>query len=109
MKPKPAPVESRCEFCRNKILWAQWMPNPRARTERGPQYVPIDPEPSDHQFARLALTPREGDRPLVGEMTVGQTAGWRGAGKPVYIQHAKTCPNARDLIKKLAARNSSSR
>jgi hypothetical protein len=99
-------IESRCEFCRCKILWAQWMPNPRARTDKGPQYVPIDPEPSADQRARLALTVRTGDRPLVGEMTIGQATGWRAAGKGVYIQHAKTCARAKDLIKKLAARNS---
>lgn len=104
---KPKATESRCEFCRSKILWAQWMPNPNARTVKGPQFVPIDPEPSDDQRARLAMTERTGDRPLVGEMTRGQAVGWRAAGKGVYIQHAKTCSSAKDLIRKLAARNSS--
>lgn len=104
---KAPTTASRCEFCRQRILWAQWMPNPKARTVKGPEFVPIDPEPSTDQRARLALTERTGDRPLVGAMTIGQVSGWRAAGRPVYIQHAKTCTRAKDLIKKLAARNSS--
>jgi hypothetical protein len=105
-KPRQAPTESRCEFCHEPILWAEWMPNPNARTRKGAQFVPINPEPSDDRRARLAMTKREGDRPLVGEMSVGQTAGFRAAGNPIYIAHAKTCTEAHALIKKLAARNS---
>lgn len=108
-RPKPVKVEARCEFCRERITWAEWMPNPRARTVKGPQYVPIDYEPSDDQRARLALTARPGDRPLVGTMSVGQTSGWRAAGKPVFIEHAKTCVKADAMKRKLASRNARSR
>lgn len=97
---------ARCEFCRMPILWAQRMPNPRARTAKGPEFVPIDPDPSTDQRANLALTERTGDRPLVGEMTRGQITGWRAAGKHVFIAHAKTCVNAKELVRKIAARNS---
>jgi hypothetical protein len=104
---KQQPTASKCEFCSRPILWAEWIPNPNARTVKGPQFVPIEPEPSDDQRARLALTERQGDRPLVGKAeSWGKARAMRAAGRPIYIEHAKVCPNAHELVRKLAARNS---
>jgi hypothetical protein len=93
-----------CEFCREAIIWAEWMPNPRARTNRGPQLVPLDFEPAER--GRIALTERKGDRPLAGEMSRNQAAGYRNStGKPLYVQHAKTCVKADELRRKIVARH----
>lgn len=96
---------AQCEFCREVIVWAEWVHNPRARTKKGPQIVPIDPEPND-RIGKLVLTPRKGDRPLVGEMSVNQAAGYREHGGHTYVQHVKTCVKADELKRKIVARNS---
>jgi hypothetical protein len=93
-----------CEFCREQIVWCEWMPNPRARTKKGPQLVPVDPEPND-RIGLLVMTPRPGDRPLVGEMSRNQAAGYREHGCHTYVQHIKTCTKADELKRKVVARN----
>jgi hypothetical protein len=95
---------SQCEFCRAAIIWAEWMPNPRARKKLDTQVVPLDVEPND-RVGVIALTERPGQRPLAGEMTRNQAAGYRERGGHTYVQHAKTCVKADELKRKIVARH----
>lgn len=79
-----------CSYCGELIIWAETMPNPRARTKLDEtKKIPFDAEPDDH--GRWALTPRAGKPPTCGEMAPGMAAGYRAAGKPTYQKHVKSC------------------
>jgi hypothetical protein len=94
----PADGIARCEFCKGKILWAFPVPNPRARSEAGrnPKPMPLDYEPSEYGRYTVYAEAPSADHPSgcvrVGELTRGQVAGWRAAGKPTYERHFRTCP-----------------
>jgi hypothetical protein len=81
----------RCTFCRERVLWAYPVPNPRARTDAGrfPKPMPLNYEPDPR--GRFVLY-RDGEDDMVGELTRGQVAGWRAAGKPTYQRHYATWP-----------------
>lgn len=112
-------VLARCEFCHGPIVWAREVDNPRARTPEGKigKLVPIDPEPSTDPRANLALSaPSEGyvpgvtapgdySQPRVGELSHGQLAGYRAAGKPTMIRHVRTCTHADELRRGAARRH----
>lgn len=106
---------ARCEFCRESIIWAREMDNPRARTPEGKigKLVPIDPEPVTEQRAVLALSPPSGKdylgkpcpQPRVGELRLNQAVAFRAAGKKTYIRHVKTCTHADELRRGVVRRH----
>jgi hypothetical protein len=80
-----------CKFCHEPIIWAETLPNPRARTARAREetkLVPMDAEPFDSVYV---LTKNPGGRPRLGEMGRNQAAGYRGTGGKTYQRHVKTC------------------
>lgn len=96
--PYGLPVTS-CKFCHEPIVWAETMPNPRARSKTGLEVklVPFDAEP--YKAGTWALTRRTGQRPLCGEMTRTKADAFRAAGQPTYQKHVKTCTRVVDWPK----------
>jgi hypothetical protein len=86
-----------CKYCHEAIVWAETMPNPRARTQKPAKWIPFDAEPSE--FGKWALTPRRGQRPLCGEMDAMKAAAFRAAGQRTFQKHVKTCPKVTDWPK----------
>lgn len=87
--PEGLPVTT-CNFCHEAIIWAETLPNPRARTKAGDtQLIPFDAEATT--FGKWALTPRAGQRPTCGEMKTGMADAYRAAGRRTFQKHVKTC------------------
>lgn len=88
----------RCEFCQGKIRWVWPTPNPKARTEQGydgkPMPLDFEPDPNGRYTLYTEAPSRRHPQGCVraGELTRGQVAGWRAAGKPTFQRHFKTCP-----------------
>lgn len=77
---------SRCEHCREPIIWAM---GPRGG------FLPVDAEPHDDGTVLLQRSTRDGaDMMFGGTVTRVQAQGMRAAGKQLHRPHRVSCPQA---------------